>query len=221
MALVALSVTAVLQAVSVALDSLSGPTMVATTTGLVGALTAFVFAERTRSTHQLRDCLIAIALGMLSAADLILLAGPTLVNSYPGNSWRWVTLAAQLAAYGILVGAAFSPNLDLSESSHGPRTIVAAAASALAAIAGAMFVWHSHLPSLLGSTASPGSSAYSGPPAHPLLSYLQISCALLAACAAVGLARHSAHQGDGMERSIAAGVTVLAVASFSYFVVPP
>ena len=52
------------------------------------------------------------------------------------------------------------------------------------------------------------------------MSYLQIFGTLFAACAAVGLVRHSAREGDGLERSIAAGVVVLAVARFNYFLVP-
>jgi signal transduction histidine kinase len=55
---------------------------------------------------------------------------------------------------------------------------------------------------------------------HPLPSYLQIVAALLVATAAVGLAQNSARTGDDLERSLAAGAGVLAVAHFNYFLVP-
>jgi signal transduction histidine kinase len=215
-ALIALVVTAVLQTLSFTVHSLSGHTTVETATGLIGALAACVFIERVRSTRQLRDFLTALSLGMLSATDLILGAGPTLVNASPGNAWKWIILVDRLVASGILIGAAFCPRLAMDRSRRLPSMIVAASVSALVALAGAMLIWHSHLPSLLKTSGSSGSSGYG----HTL-SYLEISGALLAAVAAVGLARRAERDGDQLERSIAAGVTVLAIARFNYFLGPP
>lgn len=194
--------------------------MVSTATGLIGALAAFVFAERVHATHQLRDFLIAVALGMLSAADLILAAGPSLIDAHPGPAWQWITLTARLTASAVLIGAAFCPNLDLGSHRRLPTAVVAASATVLALTAGGMLIWHSHLPTLLVSAGAQSSGAPAGSHGHLLLSYLQISGTLLAACAAVGLARHSAREGGGLERYIAAGVTVLAVARLNYFLVP-
>jgi signal transduction histidine kinase len=134
--LLAVAFTIVSRALPVTVHSLSGYTMVDTAAGLISALAAFVFVERLRSTRQLRDLLMALSLGILSAANLLLAAGPTLID------------------------------------------------------------------------------------AHPLPSYLQIVATLLAATAAVGLARHAERTGDGPERSLAAGVAVLAVAHFDYLLVP-
>ena len=214
--LVALAVTVLLQALSFTVPSLSGHATVETATGLIGVLATFAFAERTRSTRQLRDFLIALSLGLLSVTDLILGAGPTLLSASPGNAWEWIILVNRLVASGVLVGAAFCPNIHLDPSRRLPRAIVTALASVLIAIAGAMLLWRSHLPSLFGSSGSPGSGGHAG----QLLNYLQISGALLAACAAVGLARHAERHGDPMERSVAAGVAVLAIARFNYFLVP-
>jgi signal transduction histidine kinase len=219
-ALLALILTAVLQLLSVAVHSLSGNTMVATAAGLIGVLAAFVFAERMRATHQLRDFLIALALGMLSATDLILVAGPALINANPSRGWEWITFTAWLIASAILVAGAFCADVDLGRSRRLPVAILVASASALAVLAALMLVWHSHLPGLLGGTSSPASAGQTRPPGHLLLSYLQISGTMLAACAAVGLARHSARNGDLLESWMAAGITVLAVARLNYFLVP-
>ncbi len=219
-ALLAVSLAVALRILSVSVDSSSGHAMVSTATGLIGALAAFVFAERVHATHQLRDFLIALALGMLSAADLILAAGPSLINANPGHAWQWTTLIARLVASGVLIGAAFCAKVDLSDHPRLPKTCVIATVSAFALIAGAMLAWHSHLPTLLGGEVLDPSHGTVRPGGHLLVSYLQISGTLLAACAAVGLARHSARERDGLERSIAAGVTVLAVARFSYFLAP-
>lgn len=216
MALVAVVLTVLLQTLSIAVRSSSGDATLSAATGLIGALAAFVFAERMRATHQLRDFLIALALGILSAADLILAAGPSLVDASPGHSWQWITLTARLAASGILIGAAFCPKVDLDVHRRLPRTIVVASASTLILIAAAMLIFHQHLPGLLPRAGS----SESGSHGHLLLSYLQIFGTLLAAGAAVGLARHSAREGDGLERYIAAGIAVLAVARFNYFLVP-
>jgi signal transduction histidine kinase len=219
-ALLAVALTIVLRTLSVAVDSTSGHAMVSTATGLIGALAAFVFAERMRASHQLRDLLIALALGILSAADLIFGAGPSLLDANPGQSWQWITLLTRLAASGILLGAAFCANVDLSARRRLPRTIVLASASALVLIAGAMLVLHSQLPSLPASTRSPGSAGTGGSQGHLLLSYLLITTTLLAACAAVGLALHSVRVDDRLGRFIAAGVIVLAVARLNYFLAP-
>jgi signal transduction histidine kinase len=219
-ALIALALTIALQALSVTVHSLSGHTMVDTTTALIGALASFIFAERTRSTHRLRDLLIALALGILSATDLILAAGPTLASANPSNSWHWIVFASRLAAGGLLIGAAFCPIVDLGRSRRLPRAIVLAAAATLAGIAAVALLWHAQLPSLLGDASrSAAFSGYGASQGHPLLSYLQLSSALLAACAVFGLARHAARTGDQLERLIAAGVTVLAVARLNYFLV--
>ncbi len=218
--MIALALTIVLQALSVSVHSFAGHAMVDTATGLIGALASFAFAERMRTTHQLRDLLIALALGILSVTDLILAAGPALVDAHPDNSWHWVMLAGRLAAGGVLVGAAFCPAVDLSESRHRPRTIVLATVAALAGLAAAILILHAELPSLLrDASGSSGFSGYGAPQGHPLLSYLQIAGAALAACAAFGLARHSARTGDQLERSLAAGIAVLAVARLNYFLV--
>ncbi len=219
-ALLAVTLTVVLQTLSVTIDSSSGHATASTATGLIGALAAFVFAERTRATHQLRDFLIALAFAVLSAADLILAAGPSLVNANPGNAWQWITLTARLAGSAILIAAAFCPKVDLGAHRRLPRAIVLAAAGVLALAAAAMLLWHSHLPARLTSTASPRSGGAAASHGHLLLSYLQIFGTLLAACAAVGFATHSARAGDGLQRSIAAGVTVLAVARLNYFLAP-
>jgi signal transduction histidine kinase len=219
-AVIALALTIVLQALSVSVHSFAGHAMVDTATGLIGALASFVFAERLRTTHQLRDLLIALSLGMLSATDLVLAAGPALVDANPDNSWHWVMFAGRLAAGGILVGAAFCPAVDLSESRHRSRTIVLATTAALLGLAAALLILHAELPSLLGdSSMSSAFSGYGAPSGHPLLSYLQIAGAVLAACAAFGLARHSAHTGDHLERLLAAGIAVLAIARLNYFLV--
>jgi signal transduction histidine kinase len=215
-ALLALALTAVLQALSFAVHSLSGHTTVETATGLVGALAAFVFAERMRSTRLLSDLLIALSLGMLSATDLILGAGPTLTDASPGNVWKWIVLVNRLVAGAILIGAAFCPELELDRSRRLPSAIVVAAAGLLLALAGALLLSHAHLPSLLATSGATESGDYG----HTL-NFLEISGALLAAIAAVGLARRAEHDGDRMVRSIAAGVAVLAIARFNYFLVSP
>jgi signal transduction histidine kinase len=216
--LLAVAFTTAAHALSVTVHTLSGHTMVDTATGLIGALAAFVFVERLRSTRELRDLLLALSFAIFGATDLILAAGPTLIDVNPGNSWRWIVLVARLVASGVLIAAAFCPTVDLDRSPRIPRAVLAAAGSVLVAIAAALLVWHSHLPHLVGSSS--GSTGTDGPYPRPLLSDLQIAGALLAATAAIGLAQHATRQGDGLERSVAAGIAVLAVARFNYLLFP-
>jgi signal transduction histidine kinase len=219
-ALIALALTIFLQTLSVTVHSLSGHAMADTATGLIGALASFIFAERTRTTHQLRDLLIAITLGILGVTDLVLAAGPTLIDANPNNSWKWILLAGRLVAGGILLGAAFCPAVDLSRSPRLPRKILLATAAGLTAIVAVVLLWRAQLPSLIGGgSMSSGLSGYGASPGHPLLSYLQLAGTALAGCAVFGLAQHAARTGDNLERSIAAGVAVLAIARLNYFLV--
>ncbi|HEY3959154.1 MAG TPA: ATP-binding protein [Solirubrobacteraceae bacterium] len=212
-ALIALALTGILQAVSFSVHTLSGHTAVETATGLIGVLAACVFAERTRSSRLLGDFLTALSLGMLSATDLILGAGPTLIDSSPSDVSQWIALVSRLLAGVVLIGAAFCPPLSLDRARRPRRAILAASFGGVTAFTGAALLWR--LPSL---TEAGGSSRASfGDP----LGYLEIAGALLAATAAVGLARRAGRGADPMVRSLAAGVSVLAIARFNYFLLPP
>jgi signal transduction histidine kinase len=212
--LAAVAFTIVSRTLSITVQSLSGHTMVDTVAGLIGALAAFVFVERLPSTRQLRDLLMALSLGIFGVTDLVLAAGPTLIDVTPGNSWRWIILAGRLIAGIVLIAAAFCPPSDLDRFPSRSAAIVTATIGALVATIAALLVWHAHLPSLLES-ASASAAAH----IPPLWSYLQLAAAILAATAAFGLARRSTRSGDGLERSIAAGIAVLAIARFNYFLI--
>jgi signal transduction histidine kinase len=214
-ALIALALTGILQAFSFSVHTLSGHTAVETATGLIGALAACVFAERTRSSRLLGDFLTALSLGMLSATDLILGAGPTLIDSSPGNATQWIALVSRLAASAVLIGAVFCPPLSFDRAGRPRRAILAATIGGVSAFAVAALLWRSHLPSLIEANGS--SRASFGDP----LGYLEIAGALLAATAAIGLARRAGRGADPMVRSLAAGVSVLAIARLNYFLLPP
>jgi signal transduction histidine kinase len=211
-ALIALALTGILQAFSFSVHTLSGHTAVETATGLIGALAACVFAERTRSSRLLGDFLTALSLGMLSATDLILGAGPTLIDSSPGNATQWIALVARLVASAVLIGAVFCPPLSLDRAR---RPILATVIGGVSAFAVAALLWRSHLPSLTGANGSSRASF------GDLLGYLELAGALLAATAAIGLARQAGRGTDPLVRSLAAGVSVLAIARFNYFLLHP
>jgi signal transduction histidine kinase len=124
-ALALLLLTIAMQTLSVTVHTRSGHTMVDSTSGLIGVLAAFVFIERLRSTHEPRDFLMALALGILSATNLFLAAELTPGDANPGHSWRWIIVAARLAGTAILLGAAFYPQVDPDESRRLPRAILA------------------------------------------------------------------------------------------------
>jgi signal transduction histidine kinase len=214
-ALIALTLTGVLQAFSFSVHTLSGHTAVETATGLIGALGACVFAERTRSSRLLGDFLTALSLGMLSATDLILGAGPTLIDSSPGNATQWIALVSRLAASAVLIGAVFCPPLSLDRARRPRRAILVTVIGGVSAFAVAALLWRSHLPSLTGAGGSSRASF------GDLLGYLELAGALLAATAAIGLARQAGRGTDPLVRSLAAGVSVLAIARFNYFLLPP
>jgi signal transduction histidine kinase len=124
-ALALLLLTIAMQTLSVTVHTRSGHTMVDSTSGLIGVLAAFLFIERLRSTHEPRDFLMALALGILSATNLLLAAELTPGDANPGHSWRWIIVAAGLAGSAILLGAAFYPKVEPDESRRLPGAILA------------------------------------------------------------------------------------------------
>jgi signal transduction histidine kinase len=102
--------------------------MVDTATALIGTLAVFVFVERTRSTRQLSDLLIAIAFAILAIADLTAAAGFALSENTKG-SWLWPVLAARAVAGVILIGAGLCSGLRLDGSGRRPGVFRTAPAS--------------------------------------------------------------------------------------------
>jgi signal transduction histidine kinase len=126
--LLALALTVVLQATSVTAYTPSGRTMLDTTSGLVGAFAAIVFAERAAATRDRRDLLVAVAFGVLSATNLFLAAAGTLVDGGSGSAGPWIILAARVAGSGALLCVLLWPNQALEECHRLPGTIVAGVA---------------------------------------------------------------------------------------------
>jgi signal transduction histidine kinase len=121
-ALSALLLPVAWQTFSVSLPSVAGRAMVDTATALVGALAVFVFVERTRSTRQLRDLLIAVGLAILAVADLVAAAGFAFSESTQGI-WFWPVVATRLVGGGILIGAALCSGFRLQGSWSRPRVV--------------------------------------------------------------------------------------------------
>jgi signal transduction histidine kinase len=86
---------------SISVHSPSGKTVLDTAAGLIGALATFVFLERWRSTHQLRDLLLTLSLGIFSLSNLLVAVGPPLIDisSLPS----YVEIAATLLAATVAV----------------------------------------------------------------------------------------------------------------------
>jgi signal transduction histidine kinase len=148
----------------------------------------------------------------------------------------WAAVRAQWQIpVAVLFAAAFtiaSHAFPVTMSSRSGETMVDTIAGLISALAAFVFVERLRptrqrrdlLIALLLGIFSAGNLLLAARPtlsdAHPLPSYMQIGATLLAVSAAVSLTRHSARTGDGLERSLAAGVAVLAVAHFNYLLVP-
>lgn len=148
----------------------------------------------------------------------------------------WAAIRAQrLLIVAILLAVAFtiaSRAFSVTMQSRSGDTMVDTVAGLISALAAFVFVERLRstrrrrdllIALSLGVLSATNLLLAGGPAltdAHPLPSYLQFVAALLVATAAVGLARNSARTADALERSLAAGAGVLAVAHFNYFLVP-
>jgi signal transduction histidine kinase len=141
---------------------------------------------------------------------------------------RLLIVAALLAVAFTIAWRAFSVTLDTDSGD----TMVDTVAGLIAALAAFVFVerWRSAgqrrellialTLGLLSATNLLTAAVPTTIDAHPLPSSLQGVATLLAASAAFALARNSARTGDSIERSLAAGAAVLAIAYFNYTLEP-
>jgi signal transduction histidine kinase len=122
----ALLFTALFREFSVSVQTLAGHTLIAAVTGVVAAVSAFLLTERVRVSHDRCDLLMSVAFGILSVTSVVLAAVPPLLSTNAGRTWQSATLALQLAAAAVLLGASLNPALRSRPQRRGlPRPMVA------------------------------------------------------------------------------------------------
>jgi len=214
---VTLAVT-VVSALELDYRSAGATVAIETTATLVALVVATILIGRFQRRHGRGDLLLAAALTLLAATNLLFSTLPALDQELPGPFEVWAPLAGSAAAASLLLAAAFLPPRPVLRPA---RALIRAALLVLAVlvvIAVVVASLGSALPVNLDETLSPlGRSRVIGP--TPLLA-ANLALAVIYAASAVGFTRRAEQTGDDFTTWLAAACTVASFARLNYFLFP-
>jgi signal transduction histidine kinase len=190
--------------------------LIETAAGLVASLAAFLVAGRFVNSHRLHDLVLASALGVLAAANMLLGALPSAALNPPiGSSWVWAEMECQLVGACLFALAAFAPDARVAM----PRRWGVWTALVLSFVVACAFSFSRLLPLPALPTSVPGSN-------NPLqvheatLAVIQFVSMLAFGLASIGLVRRSERTNDSMLAWFAAGSVAATFARLSFFLFP-
>ncbi|HET7488447.1 MAG TPA: sensor histidine kinase [Acidimicrobiales bacterium] len=191
-----------------------------TAEGLIGALVAYLAAQRFRVSGSRRELVLAWTFSLLAVTNLALSAVPLVTSgARPGGDLPWIVMGLRLSgAAGLLVAAWADPAATTTwERARRPLAGVTAgvvvAVTVGAAAAGAWLAEAVELPLDAGATGRPRLVG------HPVVLAVQIVAMALFAAAALRFAGRSGGD-DGLVRWLAAGCALAAFARLDYALYP-
>jgi signal transduction histidine kinase len=192
-----------------------GRIVIETAAGLVATLAAFLVAGRFMESHRLHDLLLATALSVLAAANLLLGAVPASVLTLPlGSSWTWADAVCLVLGACLFGLAAIVPDTRVAD----PRRWAIRTAVAIGAVTATLVTAASMLPlpPVIAARESQGP-----PMVHvPLFSAMQFITLLAFGLAAIGLVRRSERTQDAMLAWFAAGAVAAMFTRVTFFLYP-
>ena len=194
--------------------------MLETVNAVVALLVGFLLYGRFRQSRRVQELLLALALGALAVANLVLTALPSAVAGGGDAAGPWAALGARLLGTALLALAALVPR-GLLLGRRGTGVVVLVFGAVLLGVTAAGMWGTGDLPT---ATTVTGLPAAAGPrlTAHPLVVAAQSLGALGYALAAVALVRQSQSRSaaDELLRWLAAGFVLAAFARVHYVLFP-
>jgi signal transduction histidine kinase len=215
-ALAATAVAAVIPEARLAHRSLPLQAAFETAAGLVALLAAQLLATRFARTRARPDVVLAAALALLAATNLLFAAVPDIASDRDAAFAIWASALGTLTASLALGWGASAKEQSVGKARRAGWTAAAAVAGTLAVIAAV----------IAGLSPATGIDAARSPAASALLDAPPgfLAFQLAAACgfgfAAIGLAGRARRTGDELMVWFAAGATLAAVARVDYFLIP-
>lgn len=189
--------------------------------GLIGALLAYMAAQRFRARHRARDAVLAWTFTVLAATNLLLSAVPVVsLGSRPQGALTWAVAGMRLSGAAGLCAAAFLPASIERRPVDLRRWLVSATGVVLGVVAVAAWAAGTWLADAVDPSLSPESSGRPRIVGHPAVLTIQVLAMTLFAAAAAGFARRARAVGDELLRWLAAGAALAAFARLNYFLFP-
>ncbi len=208
--LLALAATAFIPGVFFEQDTAADQVALDTAAKLLSTLAAVLFFDRFWRHLRLRDLLVAAALGVIAASDVV--AGVLLANQVDlaGHSAAWLVIGGRLAGWLLIAAAALTPNRVLRRP--GPTAI-----DALGRRAG----WIAGLAALVVMLIAHHEAAYRLPLGNPTAMLVaQIALALLAVVCALAFHREARRDDDPAVRLMALAAAFAAASALAYCAAP-
>jgi signal transduction histidine kinase len=189
-----------------------------TAASLIAVFAALLVAGRARIGGRLGDVLLATALALFAATNLVFAAVPRLLDATetPALS-TWAPLAVRLEAAALFALAALLPAIRMRRLRSAVLGAALAGFASFAGIGAAALALGDRLPEALDRELSPAASSGALVAGHPALLGSQIVGAALFAAAAVGFARAS---GSPLLTWLAPAAALLAIARVNYLLFP-
>ena len=204
-----------------AYDNLSLHVALETGEGLIGALLAYLAAQRFRARHLTRDAVLAWTFTVLAATNLLLSAVPIVtLGARPEGALTWAVAGMRLSGAAGLCAAAYLPEtLDVRPVDL-RRRLLAVTSVLLGVVALAAWAAGAWLADAVDPSLSPESSGRPRFVGHPVVLTIQVVAMALFAAAAAGFARRARAVGDELRRWLAAGCALAALARLNFFLFP-
>jgi signal transduction histidine kinase len=187
---------------------------------LIASMTGFLVAGRYRRTARLDDLLLALALALFAAANLVFGAIPRVGDLGEDAMGTWAPLAARLLATATFAAAAFAPPVRVRRTARAARLAAAAGVGLLVAVGAAVALLGSRLPRALDTGLSPESSNRPFFVGSTGLLAAQFLGVILLGAAAVGFTRKAGAGDDPLLRLLGPAAAIRAFASVNYFLFP-
>ena len=191
-----------------------------TLAAVTALLVSFLALGRFRQSRRVQELLLALALGVVAVANLLLAAIPTALNLGGDTELgRWAPLVLRLLGTSLLAAAALTPLHRVAASRRTARW-AAAAVGVVAVVLVLGLTLVDRLPAALPPSADLEDSNRPLIIGHPLVLAAQVAGGLLYATAAVAFTRQATRTGDELIRWLGAGCVFAACARVNYFLFP-
>ena len=187
---------------------------------LIALLAALLVFGRFGRTGQRSDILLAGALLLLGATNLIFSTIPALSEAGPGKFEIWTPLAGRVVAAAALAAAAFTPAATVARPRRAVVRAIVGVAATLATIAALGVLLDPVLPHGLDTDLSPEASGRPRIVGPTALLATYVALMGLYAVAAVGFMRRARRDRDELMTWMAAAMAVSAFSRLNYFLFP-
>jgi signal transduction histidine kinase len=182
---------------------------------LISALAAYLLYGRFRQTRVLGDLLLAVALTLLTCANLAAVLSPAASTTLSERA-VWVPLCSHLLAALAVAAAAFAPRRQVRREVAGPAALVAAVLLAGLTAAAALIA----APAGIDPRLSPASSDHPRVVGSPGLLACQLVAMGLYVLASVGFSKGAKRTGDELLGWLALASIAAAFGRLNYFLFP-